>query len=172
MKKLVIPVIAAVLLLCSCSKAGVKTDKPPVLPAALSTDLDVVYNDYRLSAVWTMAKTGESKITVNYPESVAGLEMTFNGSGYGIKYKGMGIELDAGKFPQSSFGTALVNAFEYLTESISEVPVYKDGLWIYEGELPVGSFVLAQNGEDGTLKYFSVPSIGLTVNFLNFKIVG
>ena len=171
MKKLVIPIIAVVILFCSCSNPGVKDNKPPVFPVGFSADLDVVYNDYRISATWMLAKTGESKITVTSPETVAGLEMNFGSSGYGVKYKGLGIELDADKFPQSSFGSALVNAFEYVTKSVTETPVYKDGLWLYEGELPVGSFTLAQNGEDGTLKYFSVPGIGLTVNFSNFKTV-
>ncbi len=167
-----IPVIAAVLLFCSCSRGGGNPGKPPVLPVGFSTNLDVVYNDYRLGALWTLDKSGESKITVNSPESVAGLEMTFGDSGCGFKYKGIGIELDADKFPQSSFASALTNAFEYISRSVSEEPEYRDGLWFYEGELTVGSFTLAQNADDGTLKYFSVPSVGLTVNFSNFKTVG
>ncbi len=168
MKKLMIPIMAALFLFTACSHEGKTVREQPKIPMSFSTNLQVMYKDNEINAAWEFLPEGNC-ITIKTPESVAGMELIFSGSECSVKYKGLEFETDLSRFPQSVFGSILVSAFETSLNTAAVTTTYKNDCWLHEGTLSTGGFTLAQNS-DGTLKYLSVPSLDLTINFSEFKI--
>lgn len=167
MKRLLILLTVLVLFLVACSNLG--SDSPPVLPQSFETDLIVRFNESEMTAHWKKDGIGSNSIKIITPDSIKGLELKFNGSKCTVTYEDLSFDMDINRFPQTAFGTELVNSFEQVIKNTDITVNKRDGAWEYKGENSTGSYILRQNTDTGFLEFFSVPSIDLTVNFENFK---
>jgi|GEM_PF-469905 len=170
-KKVAIALFCVFLLLfCACNRySGREDGTPPPAPVTFETDLIVVLNEIRLMAHFQQRSPGFGLLTVTAPENLQGLEMRFEGTECQISYRGLNFGADVSKLPESAFGNALI---QILAARLSEAEVtrtYREGKWRFEGNSAAGGFLLVQDAETGDYEYISIPSIDLTIQFVNFQ---
>ncbi len=166
MKRLLILCLALVLLLTACSKISAT---PPVIPQSFETDLNVRFNESEITAHWTRDGLGTNTIEMLTPDTIKGLILKITGSTCTVTYEGLSFDMDLSRFPQTAFGTELVNSVEAAVKNTEITATQNEGVWEYKGVNSSGSYILRQNGDTGYLEFFSAPSLDLTVQFSNFK---
>ncbi len=154
--------------LSACSKIG--ADKtPPTFPQSFETDLEIRFNESEITAHWVCETLASNKFEMISPNSINGLILEFMGSTCTVTYEGLSFAMDFARFPQTAFGTELINAFETVVTDTDITVTQCEDSWEYKGLNSSGSFILKQNNTTGFFEYFSVPSMDLTIVFKNFQ---
>ena len=169
MKKLRVFVFVSLLLLAGCNgKWFQKGTAPPAVPLSFESDLLVIINETELTAHMKNKSIVCCCFTFNTPKHLEGLSLSFENNMCKLEHNGLAFEMNMARFPETAFGSALVNAMIAIFNdtNIEKSKVNDD--WHYKGESKSGNFLYIQNGISGAPKYLSVPSLDLTVEFSNF----
>lgn len=169
MKRIIALLLAMVLIVFGLSGCiAQKSNVPLAMPSSFEMDLHIIINESDLKAHMKQQSIGNCSLAITAPESLAGMNLSFENNACKMEFKGLKYAMDFSKFPETAFGSALINTLIAVLDKTKVEITKVNSNWQYKGECASGSFLLIQNGETGAPVYISVPSLDLTIEFSNF----
>lgn len=170
MKK-IIPLLAAILLLAGCNSLPVPPDSPPLPPVAFTADAAVTYGEYEMTANFTQNSYESFKLKMLTPSALEPLAITFEGGVCSVTYDDLKFETDLTRFPQTAFGTVLIDTLKSIAADAEVTKSYSDGVWTYSGTTDAGDFILTQSNDTGAWLTLDIESAQLKIVFSNFTTI-
>ena len=129
----------------------------------------VSYNGLTAEADVAHSPDGTTRITLNTPETLKGLQFDFSNEGASLNYKGLKLDVDAASFLASSMTAVIADTFAAaLTDAAFEV-TEQNGALAYTARGNGGSFTLTFDKESGAPLSLNVPSLDLLCEFTEYR---
>lgn len=159
--------IVFVLLLSACEGLVAPTEKTEVIEY-FECDISAVANekDYYCHLE---RQEGETILTVEKPEEINGLAVSFRDGVYTVSFKGISMRLDDSESQITKhFADGLIQVLED-TFSLDKIDFKSENnLLVYNGDNTFGGFKIYFN-QDGTLSQIEIPLIATVIKAQNFS---
>ena len=143
--------------------------KPPKAPTSFETDVEANFGNTQTACHISRVAAGTCEIGFSQPKAMRGMSLTWDGEELKLKYHDLSFGIEPSKYPQTAFGTAMINAFDSMVR-VSELKIaHEENTWVYKGKCKSGNFILTQDDKTGFYKSLSVPELKFTAQFKNFK---
>ena len=140
MKRLTVCALLIGLLLCGCTKPGLRRDVPPEWPQEMTTALSLTLDGTQYTADWTY-QSGVSAYTLTAPQELLGVQIVCDGVESRIESGNVQAAL-----PQQSVFLLLHGAYHALAGALAAEPQLTQEGWLYDGMDRYGFEALAQSG--------------------------
>ena len=149
---------------------GGKNDTGGLLDSLLSFRCKAVisYNGIEAEADIVRSLDGSTRITLNTPETLEGLQFDFSEDSVSLNFKGLKLEVEPSSFLASSMASALVNAVDTALRDENFSVQEKDGALEYSSKGESGAFILRLDPQTGAPLSLTVPSLGLDCAFSDY----
>ena len=145
--------------------------KKPVEPVAVDfvCDFKAQYNDLTATGTLTRRTAGTLVLEFSEPETLNGLLAEWNGEKVTLKYLGLSYDVDPATLPESALGEGLIKAFDAMLRSEGERSE-NDGKITVSGLSGTAQYTYVYDAQSGAPLSLTIPSIPLTVTFLNVQL--
>ena len=160
--------IVFVLLFSACTGLNVPTEKTEVIEY-FECDLSVTANEKEYYCHFERTQ-GETILTVEKPEEINGLAVSYKDGVYTVGFKGISMSLDDSESRITKhFADGLIQVLED-TFSLDKIDFKSENnLLVYNGDNTFGGFKIYFNA-DGTLSQIEIPSIATVIKVENFSL--
>jgi len=164
--------ILLLIFLTSCDGRISLSATPPPVPAFFTTDALIKQGSTDISASLKREATGITTINITAPESLAGMEIQFDGELCKFMMGGLTLDLGYANFPQTAFFKVIMNTLKRMNEDMTVTASKNMDLWEYQliGEQGNEIITVVQSDLTGFLESMHVPSRDLEVTFSNFRV--
>lgn len=129
----------------------------------------ISYGEMEATADIVRSLDGTTRITLNTPEALNGLQFDFSESNVSLNFKGMKLDVEPSSFLASSMASVMVGAVESALQDENLNTNSKDGVLTVTSKNETGNFTLTLDEETGAPLSLSVPSLNLDCNFTEFQ---
>lgn len=136
---------------------------------AFTADAEITFKDMFMTAQVTRSETGELKIKMLTPETLAPLEIICLNGNCRASYDGIEFSTATDRFPQAELAAIAAQAFDYVQANIDIKKTVTDGNNAYQGSTDSGVFILNQDAQNHNWLDLSVEGAQLHMVFQNFK---
>ena len=166
MKKKIISIVLAVLLIMTLASCELATLFAPKIPSMnFKTDAVVKYKTYEITCEMENVAGGALTVDIEEPVILSGLKMVCEN---GKVYLKLGsLSYDTSTVPQAGFGNVFADALNAVKEN-SELTKNDDGTWTLSADIEAGHMELILDGETGYPKKLTVDEAEIEVIFSNF----
>lgn len=172
MKRILSLTVALLMLISAgCAAKPVVPDSPPTPPASFTSNITAVFGEHTVTAKFTQSSPGICTLDFLTPATIEPLEISYNSGSCTVTYDNLKFETDLSRFPQTAFGSVMVDTFKKLADETDVSCCYADGLWTYSGDNSAGKFTLTQNYETGFWQLLTVESVNLKIDFTDFSLI-
>lgn len=155
-------------LLFLTSGCSAQTPQPPTVDG-FRCHAVVQYDDLAVEGELTRKGAGLLSFTVSAPASLEGLQLVWDGESVSVTLHGLSFGIDPDQLPASGIGSALLSAFDAAV-GISSGEQTADG-YVTSGQAASGNFTILSDPQSGYLLSLSMPSLGLTASFSDFRLL-
>lgn len=128
----------------------------------------ISYNGIEADADIVRSLDGSTRITLNSPETLQGLQFDFSEKGVSLNFKGLKLDVEPSSFLASSMASALANAVNTVLCDENVNIKKRDGKAEISSKGESGSFVLSLDPKTGAPLSLTVPSLGLDCVFSDY----
>ena len=128
----------------------------------------ISYNGLEAEADVTRSLDGSTRVTLNSPEALQGLQFDFSEDSVSLNFKGLRLDVEPSSFLASSLASALVDAFDTALRDENFSAKKKDGAVEYTAKGQTGGFTLRLDEKTGAPLSLTVPSLDLTCNVSDY----
>ena len=166
MKRIVVFLICAVLILCGCSKAPTSNVS---LPTNFATETVITVEDTVYNAILSRYADGYWKIELLAPMAVKGLIFTVSGENTEVSFDGLRFTFDTARFPVGSVVTAAISYLDRLIASPIDV-IKGEEQCLATGTINEEAYTLTLSKTNVPQK-LELADSGMTIEFTTFDIV-
>lgn len=127
------------------------------------------YNGLEAEAIITRSTDGSTRVTLNSPESLQGLQFDFSEDSVSLNFKGLRLDVEPSSFLASSLASAMVNALNTALQDENFSAKERDGVMEYTSKGESGGFTLCLDAKTGEPLSLTVPSLDLTCDFSEYQ---
>jgi hypothetical protein len=128
----------------------------------------ISYNGMKAEADVVRSLDGSTRVTLNSPEALQGLQFDFSENGVSLNFKGLKLDVEPSSFLASSMASALVNAVDTALQEENLNLKERDGKTEISSKSGSGNFVLCLDSKTGVPLSLTVPSLGLDCVFSDY----
>lgn len=128
----------------------------------------ISYNGIEAEADVVRSADGSTRVTLNTPEALQGLQFDFAQDSVSLNFKGLKLDVEPSSFLASSMASAMVNAVNTALADENFSAKEKDGVMEYTAKGNSGSFTLGLDAKTGAPVSLVVPSLDLNCNFSDY----
>ena len=128
----------------------------------------VSYNGIEADADIARSLDGSTRVTLNSPEALQGLQFDFSENGVSLNFKGLKLDVEPSSFLASSMASAVVNAVDAALRDENLNMKESDGKTEISSKSGSGNFVLCLDSKTGVPLSLTVPSLGLDCVFSDY----
>jgi len=129
----------------------------------------VSYNGLTAEADVARSPDGTTRITLNTPETLKGLQFDFSNEGASLNFKGLKLDVEAASFLASSMTAVIADAFATTLRDAAFSPTEQGDAFSYTARGNGGSFTLTFDKESGAPLALNVPALDLTCEFSEYR---
>lgn len=143
---------------------------PPKIKQDFNCTAQIQYKNMEIKADVSRLKEGVTTITVNSPDTIKGLKYKWVDSKLTVTCEDLDCNTQEGYLPQANFAQVIYSVLNSTAdENACVFKEKKDNVCVYTGSCSSGAYTLKEDSSTGEIKEFTVSSIGITVNFLEYK---
>lgn len=170
MKKLLSALLALFIVFSFFACKKMKSLKsPPPVSSTFEADANIKFKDVAISCHINQKSFERSEILLTKPKELDGLKIIKTEDECNLRFKNMNFNLDMSKFPKASFAQIMLKCYASLINTENLDITKKDNIYIYEGNIEDGNFIIHQNSKTGNIEKIEVPKVKLIVEFTNIK---
>ena len=128
----------------------------------------ISYNGLEAEADVVRSMDGSTRVTLNTPEALQGLQFDFAQDSVSLNFKGLKLDVEPSSFLASSMASALVNAVNTALAGEDVTAKEEDGVMEYTAKGDSGSFTLGLDAKTGAPVNLAIPSLDLSCNFSDY----
>lgn len=166
MKRILIFILTAAVLLCGCQKAPTSTAE---LPKYYSTTADITVGDTTYGVFLSRFADSKWQVELMSPAAVKGLIFNVNGADTEVSFDGLRFTFDTERFPVGSVITTAIGSLDRLAAQTLEV-INDDEESLATGSIGEESFTLTLS-KTGIPQKLELLNCGMSIVFNTFDVV-